>query len=49
MNVVIKQKFGVFLSSRDWWKQFRELVTKRIDHNVETGLTGFGTYNRTIV
>jgi IS5 family transposase len=28
VNAAIKQKFGAFVRSRAWWKQFRELVIK---------------------
>lgn len=38
VNAAIKQKFGAFVRSRIWCKQFRELVIKRIVHNVERGL-----------
>lgn len=35
VNVAIKQKFGAFVRSRVWWKQFHELVIKCVVHNVE--------------
>jgi Transposase and inactivated derivatives, IS5 family len=35
VNAAIKQKFGAFVRSRLWWKQFRELVIKCIVHNLE--------------
>jgi IS5 family transposase len=38
VNAAIKQKFGAFVRSRLWWKQFRELVIKCVVHNVERGL-----------
>ena len=38
VNAAIKQKFGAFVRSRVWWKQFRELVLKCVVHNVERGL-----------
>ena len=38
-NAAIKQKFGTFVRSRLWWKQFRELLIKCVVHNVEQGLT----------
>jgi IS5 family transposase len=38
VNAAIKQKFGAFVRSRLWWKQFRELVTKCVVHNLERGL-----------
>ncbi len=39
VNAVIKQKFGSFVRSRVWWKQFRELAIKCIVHNIETALS----------
>jgi len=33
VNAAIKQKFGAFVRSRLWWKQFRELVIKCLVHN----------------
>lgn len=38
VNAAIKQKFGAFVRSRIWWKQFRELVIKCIVHNIERTL-----------
>jgi IS5 family transposase len=38
VNAAIKQKFGSFVRSRLWWKQFRELVIKCIVHNLEGSL-----------
>ena len=38
VNAAIKQKFGAFVRSRLWWKQFRELVIKCVIHNVERSL-----------
>lgn len=38
VNAAIEQKFGAFVRSRVWWKQFRELVTKRVVHNIERAL-----------
>jgi hypothetical protein len=38
VNATIKKKFGAFVRSRRWWKQFRELVIKCIVHNLERGL-----------
>jgi IS5 family transposase len=38
VNAAIKQKFGAFVRSRRWWKQFRELVIKCVVHNVERSL-----------
>jgi IS5 family transposase len=38
VNAAIKQKFGAFVRSRLWWKQFRELVIKCIVHNLERSL-----------
>jgi len=39
VNAAIKQKFGAFVRSRRWWKQFRELVIKCVVHNVERGMS----------
>jgi IS5 family transposase len=33
-----KRKYGAFVRSRHWWKQFRELVIKCIVHNLERSL-----------
>ncbi len=38
VNAAIKQKFGAFVRSCVWWKQFRELVIKCVVHNVERAL-----------
>jgi len=38
VNAAIKQKFGAFVRSRLWWKQFRELVIKCIVYNLERSL-----------
>ena len=38
VNAAIKQKFGVFVRSRLWWKQFRELGIKCIVHKLERSL-----------
>lgn len=38
VNAAIKQKFGAFVRSRLWWKQFRELVVKCVVHNLERSL-----------
>jgi hypothetical protein len=38
LNAAIKQKFGAFVRSRRWWKQFRELVIKCIVHDLERSL-----------
>ncbi|ELZ09105.1 putative transposase [Halovivax asiaticus JCM 14624] len=38
VNAAIKQKFGAFVRSHLWWKQFRELVIKCIVNNLERGL-----------
>ncbi len=35
VNAAIKQKYGAFVRSRIWWKQFRELVIKCIVYNIE--------------
>jgi hypothetical protein len=38
VNAAIKQKFGTFVRSRQWWKQFQELVIKCVVYNLERGL-----------
>jgi len=38
VKAAFKQKFGAFVRSRLWWKQFRELVIKCIVHNLERSL-----------
>jgi len=38
VNAAIKRKFGAFVRSRLWWKQFRELIIKCIVHNLEREL-----------
>ncbi len=38
VNAAIKQKFGAFVRSRLWWKQFRELAIKCVVHNLERAL-----------
>jgi len=38
VNAAIKRKFGAFVRSRLWWKQFRELVIKCVVHNLERSL-----------
>jgi IS5 family transposase len=38
VNATIKQKFGAFVRSRRWWKQFRELVITCVVHNLERSL-----------
>ena len=35
VNAALKQKFGAFVRSHVWWKQFRELVIKCVVHNIE--------------
>lgn len=38
VNAAIKQKYGAFVRSRVWWKQFRELAIKCVVYNIETAL-----------
>ncbi|QLG61898.1 IS5 family transposase [Halorarum salinum] len=38
VNAAIKLRFGAFVRSRRWWKQFRELVLKCVVHNLERSL-----------
>ena len=42
VNAAIKQKFGTFVRSRVWWKQFRELAIKCVVHNIEKALAASG-------
>lgn len=35
VNAAHKQKFGAFIRSHVWWRQFRELVIKCVVHNIE--------------
>lgn len=35
MNSRIKRKYGAFVRSRRWWKQFRELVVACLTHNID--------------
>ncbi len=37
-NAAIKQKIEVFVRSRAWRKQFRELVIKCVAHNIARAL-----------
>lgn len=39
VNSRLKRKYGAFVRSWHWWKQFRELVIKCIVHNIETALS----------
>jgi hypothetical protein len=38
VNAAIKQKFGPFVRSRRWWKQFRKLVIECVVHDLERSL-----------
>jgi IS5 family transposase len=38
VNAAIKQKYGAFVRSRVWWKQFRKLVLKCVVHDLELAL-----------
>jgi IS5 family transposase len=38
VNSRIKRKYGAFVRSRRWWKQFRELVIACITHNIDKAL-----------
>ncbi len=38
MNSRRKRKYGAFIRSRRWWKQFRELVVGCLTHNIEKSL-----------
>ncbi|RZV06661.1 IS5 family transposase [Natrinema hispanicum] len=38
VNSRLKRKYGAFVRSRRWWKQFRELVVGCLTHNIDKGL-----------
>lgn len=38
VNSRLKRKYGAFVRSRHWWKQFRELVVGCITHNIDRSL-----------
>ncbi len=38
VNSRLKRKYGAFVRSRHWWKQFRELVIDCLTHNIEKTL-----------
>lgn len=38
VNAAIEQKFGAFVRSRPWWKQFRGFVIKSVVQNPERSL-----------
>ncbi len=38
VNSRIKRKYGAFVRSRHWWKQFRELVVGYLTHNIDKAL-----------
>ncbi|WP_188979090.1 IS5 family transposase [Halocalculus aciditolerans] len=38
VNSRIKRKYGAFVRSRHWWKQFRELVISCLAHNIDKAL-----------
>ena len=38
VNPSLKWKYGAFVRSRYWWKQFRELVVGCLTHNIEKSL-----------
>jgi IS5 family transposase len=35
VNSSLKRKYGAFVRSRHWWKQFRELVVGCLTHNID--------------
>ena len=35
VNSRLKRKYGAFVRSRHWWKQFRELVVNCLTHNID--------------
>ena len=38
VNSRLKRKYGAFVRSRRWWKQFRELVVRCLTHNIDKSL-----------
>lgn len=38
VNSRLKRKYGPFIRSRHWWKQFRELVVGCLTHNIDRSL-----------
>ena len=38
VNSSLKPKYGAFVRSRHWWKQFRELVVGCLTHNIDKSL-----------
>ena len=38
VNSRLKRKYGAFVRSRYWWKQFRELVVCCLTHNIDKAL-----------
>jgi IS5 family transposase len=38
VNSRLKRKYGAFVRSRHWWKQFRELVVGCLTHNIDKSL-----------
>lgn len=38
VNSRLKRKYGSFVRSRCWWKQFRELATGCLTHNLDQTL-----------
>jgi IS5 family transposase len=38
VNSTLKRKYGTFVRSRRWWKQFRELTISCLSHNIDRSL-----------
>ncbi len=38
VNSTLKRKYGAFVRSRRWWKQFRELTIVCLIHNIDRSL-----------
>ena len=38
VNSSLKRKYGTFVRSRHWWKQFHELVVVCLTHNIDKSL-----------
>ncbi|ELZ02313.1 transposase IS4 family protein [Natrialba aegyptia DSM 13077] len=38
VNSTLTRKYGAFVRSRGWWKQFRELTIACLNHNIDRSL-----------
>ena len=48
VNSRLKPRYGAFVRSRHWWKQFRELVIREFVHNIEIGLSDLPSSRRDV-